>query len=223
MKEEIITTGRTVAAAIAEAEEHFGVNSDKLEIEIIAEPKKGFLGFGEAPAKIKATYEQKPVDLGVAFITNLIKNMGLNASVKALDREDGGKLIAVTGEDASALIGHHGETLDQLQYLINLAANKKEGEEDDREYTRIALDIEGYRARREETLRSLARRMSNRVLRTGKTTTLEPMSAYERRIIHSEVQTIKGVTTHSIGVENNRRVVISIGDDSTETNESDED
>ncbi len=216
MKEEFIATGRTVAAAISEAEDHFGMSANKLEIEILAEPKKGFLGFGEAPAKIRAVYEQKPIDLGVAFVKSLILNMGITANITTSDREDGGKIIAVSGEEASVLIGHHGETLDQLQYLVNLAANKKEGDDDEREYTRILVDVEGYRSRREDTLRSLAWRMSNRVLRSGKPVTLEPMSAYERRIIHSEVQKIKGVTTHSIGVENNRRVVISIGDGETE-------
>lgn len=216
MKEEFIATGRTVAAAISEAEDHFGMSANKLEIEILAEPKKGFLGFGEAPAKIRAVYEQKPIDLGVAFVKSLIHNMGITANITTSDREDGGKIIAVSGDEASVLIGHHGETLDQLQYLVNLAANKKEGDDDEREYTRILVDVEGYRSRREDTLRSLAWRMSNRVLRSGKPVTLEPMSAYERRIIHSEVQKIKGVTTHSIGVENNRRVVISIGDGETE-------
>ena len=106
------------------------------------------------------------------------------------------------------LIGHHGETLDQLQYLVNLAANKKENDDDDRDYTKIMVDIEGYRTRREDALRALARRMSARVLKYRRNITLEPMSAYERRIIHSEVQTIDGVSTNSIGAERNRRVMI---------------
>ena len=208
MKQETITTGRTVAEATAAAEKFFGVAADRLEIEILAEPKKGFLGFGEAPAKIKAVYEKKPVDLGVEFLKKLTDNMGIDAKISVSDSETG-KLIRVEGEGANLLIGHHGETLDQLQYLVNLAANKKEDENDDREYTRITLDIEGYREKREQTLRSLARRMAARVVRTDKDVTLEPMSAYERRIIHSELQRFDGVTTHSIGVENNRRVVIS--------------
>ena len=208
MKQETITTGRTVAAATAAAEQYFNVSADRLQIEILAEPKKGFLGFGEAPAKIRAIYEQTPVDLAVAFIKTLITNMGIDADITVGDT-DAGKRISVNGDGASILIGHHGETLDQLQYLVNLAANKKDGEDDDREYTRISLDVEGYRTKREDTLRSLARRMASRVLRTHRSVTLEPMPAYERRIIHSEIQTIEGVTTHSIGAENTRRVVIS--------------
>ena len=117
-------------------------------------------------------------------------------------------MIHILGEDAGMLIGHHGETLDQLQYLVNLAANKKNGEDDDRTYTRILVDIEGYRAKREDTLRNLARRTAARVLKYKRSVTLEPMCAYERRIIHSEIQSISGVMTNSIGVENNRRIVI---------------
>ena len=102
----------------------------------------------------------------------------------------------------------HGDTLDQLQYLVNLAANKKFGDDDERNYTRILVDIEGYRQKREQTLRALARRTAARVLKYKRSITLEPMCAYERRIIHSEIQGIQGVVTNSIGVENNRRIVV---------------
>ena len=105
------------------------------------------------------------------------------------------------------LIGHHGETLDALQYLANLAANRKSGGEK-REYIKITLDVEGYRAKREEALRALARRMAERVQKYKKSVMLEPMNPYERRIIHSEVQLIEGVSTNSIGSENNRKVVL---------------
>jgi hypothetical protein len=102
--------------------------------------------------------------------------------------------------------GHHGDTLDAFQYLVNLAANKKES--DERKYTRITVDIENYREKREQTLRQLARRMAAKVKKTGKSISLEPMSAYERRIIHSEIQLIDGVSTNSVGSESSRRVVL---------------
>lgn len=207
MKQEITATGRTVAAALEEAVKQLGVPAEKITYEILAEPKKGFLGFGEAPAKIRACYEKTPADLGVDFMKKLLTDMEIDADVRCEATENGAR-IAVVGEDATILIGHHGETLDQLQYLVNLAANRKEGEDDEREYTRIVVDIQGYRAKREETLRALARRMSSKVQRTHRSAALEPMSAYERRIIHSEVSTIPGVTTASVGAENNRRVVI---------------
>ena len=145
--------------------------------------------------------------MAVEFLRTLLNNMNVEAELSVSDLDDG-KLISITGDSASVLIGHHGETLDQLQYLVNLVANKKENDEDDRDFTKIMVDIEGYRARREQALRALARRMAARVLKYRRNITMEPMSAYERRIIHSEVQGISGVSTNSIGAERNRRVVI---------------
>ena len=101
-----------------------------------------------------------------------------------------------------------------MQYLANLAANKKQAGEK-REYVKITIDIEGYRAKREETLRTLARRKAEMVLKYKKSIMLEPMTPYERRIIHSEVQNIPGVATNSIGSESNRKVVIFL-DEKTE-------
>ena len=127
------------------------------------------------------------------------------------DGENGEKRITVSGESAAILIGHHGETLDSLQYLASLAANKRvDGKKG--EYVRITVDVEGYRAKREETLRALARRMAGRVLKYKKSVMLEPMNPYERRIIHSEIQNIEGVSTNSIGSENNRRIVMFLDD-----------
>ena len=208
MRKEYLATGKTVELAVERGARELGVTVDKVTYEVIAEAKKGFFGFGEAPAKVNVIYELLPIDIGCDFIKTLIDDMGISAEISVSDGEDGNTCIQIMGEDAGVLIGHHGETLDQLQYLVNLAANKKQGEDDDREYTRILVDIEGYRAKREDTLRNLARRTAARVLKYKRSVTLEPMCAYERRIIHSEIQSISGVMTNSIGVENNRRIVI---------------
>ncbi len=122
------------------------------------------------------------------------------------------------------LIGHPGETLDALQYLAGLAANRREigenGEKTEKsEYIKVALDIAGYREKREETLRGLARRQAERVLKYKRSVVLEPMNPYERRIIHSEIQGIEGVSTNSIGSENNRRVVIFLADKTADEKE----
>ena len=133
--------------------------------------------------------------------------MNIEASVTVSDGDNNETRITIEGEGASILIGHHGETLDSLQYLASLAANKKvDGKKE--EYVRITVDIEGYRAKREETLRSLARKMAAKVLKYKKSVMLEPMNPYERRIIHSEIQNIEGVSTNSIGSENNRKIVV---------------
>ena len=133
--------------------------------------------------------------------------MNIEADVSMTEGENGEHKIAIPGESASILIGHHGETLDSLQYLANLAANKRVGGKKE-EYVKITVDVEGYRAKREETLRALARKMASKVLKYKKSVMLEPMNPYERRIIHSEIQGIAGVSTNSIGSENNRKIVV---------------
>ena len=207
MKQELIVSGKTIEAAVEKAVQELGVTVDDVTYEVLVQPKKGFLGFGEVAAQVKVIYNQDPTDMAVEFLRTLLNNMNVEAELSVSDLDDG-KLISITGDSASVLIGHHGETLDQLQYLVNLVANKKENEDDDRDFTKIMVDIEGYRARREQALRALARRMAARVLKYRRNITMEPMSAYERRIIHSEVQGISGVSTNSIGAERNRRVVI---------------
>lgn len=146
-------------------------------------------------------------DMSFDFVTTLISNIGLNAEATLYSVEDGTRRITITGDDASTLIGHHGDTLDALQYLANLASAKKNAN-GERDKSRVTIDIEGYRAKREETLRALARRMAAKALRNKRSVMLEPMSAYERRIIHSEVQNIEGVSTNSVGSDNNRKIVI---------------
>ncbi len=150
-------------------------------------------------------------DLSYDFIRTVILDIGLNATAELYSCDDGTRRITIKGEDASTLIGHHGDTLDALQYLANLASAKKnsKGEKDK---SRVTLDIEGYRAKREETLRALARRMAAKAIKNRRSVMLEPMSAYERRIIHSEIQGIKGVSTNSIGSDNNRKIVIFLTD-----------
>ena len=209
MKKEIIVTGKTVEEAVANAVAALEAPSaDAITYTVLEEPRKGLFGIGAAPAKIEAVYQKTSSDIALEFVRQIVARMELaDTTVTMTDGENGEKRISVDGDNAGVLIGHHGETLDSLQYLTNLAANKKiEGEK--REYIKVTVDVEGYRAKREETLRSLARRMADKVLRYKKSVMLEPMNPYERRIIHSEVQNIAGVATNSIGSENNRRVVI---------------
>ncbi len=208
MKKQIIVTAKTVEEAVAKAVAELGApNAEAVEYTVLEEAKKGFLGFGATPAKVEVSYAPKGADVALDFIRNLIDSMGLDAKVTLTDGEGDNKLIRVDGESAGVLIGHHGDTLDSLQYLANLAANKKVAGEK-REYCRITVDVENYRLKREETLRALARRMADKVLRYKKSVMLEPMNPYERRIIHSEVQKVAGVSTNSIGSENNRKVVL---------------
>lgn len=212
MKKEVITTGKTTDEAVEAAVRALGAPAaDKISYTVIDEPRKGLFGIGAVPAKISASYQPGGAETALEFIKKVISDMGIDARVTMTDGSNDDKLINIDGDGSGILIGHHGETLDSLQYLANLAANKKvDGEK--REYVKITLDAEGYRSKREEALRALARRMAEKVLKYKKSVMLEPMNPYERRIIHSEVQLIEGVSTNSIGSENNRKVVLYLDD-----------
>jgi spoIIIJ-associated protein len=139
------------------------------------------------------------------FLSELLTKMNNPAPVLAADTENGLRLC-IDAETMGLLIGRRGETLDAMQYLVSLVANKNRKEEG---YIRVTLDTEGYRSRREETLKRLARKNAMHVRQTGRPVSMEPMNPYERRILHSALQGFTGVTTHSEGEEPNRHVVIT--------------
>jgi len=202
-------TGRTVEAAIADGARKLGADPSRTQYEIIEAPKKGFLGFGESPAKVWVYVEVGSEQTAVEYVKKIIEDIGINAEVEVSGRlnSEGGKIIKVSGEEAGLLIGHHGETLDALQYLSNLAVNRQ-NEENGEDSPKITVDIEGYRARREDTLRAVAKRTAEKVVRYPRNIALEPMTPYERRIVHACLQDFRGVTTSSTGSDEDRRVVV---------------
>ncbi|MBR7101437.1 MAG: KH domain-containing protein [Clostridia bacterium] len=160
---------------------------------------------------IKVTENEKVIAMN--FLKTFIADIGFKCEVigDLTKNEEGyvSRLVTIEGEDASNLIGHHGETLDAVQYLANLCLARK-SDSDHKEYVKVIVDIENYRAKREETLRALARKMANKALERGRSIHLDPMNSYERRIIHSEIQKIDGVSTHSVGYDENRKIVITV-------------
>ena len=204
MKETIVY-GKTVALALKRGAEELGVDESKAEYEVLEEPKKGFFGVGASDAKLRVYYQPSPAEIAADFVKNLLMNMQVEADVSIEHEDAEGASIAVNGEGLGLLIGRHGDVLDAVQHLAGLAANHGRSG-----YYRITVDIEKYRAKRAETLRQLARRMAEKTLRYRRSNTLEPMNAYERRIIHTEVQGIEGVTTYSIGSDADRRIVIAL-------------
>ena len=147
---------------------------------------------------------ESPAGVAKAFLSEITKLMGVEVSIEMGTDAEGNVYGYMEGDTLGILIGRRGETLDALQYLTSLKVNRgREG------YTRVTLDTENYRAKREDTLIRLANRMANRALRTGRKVSLEPMNPYERRIIHFALQQNEGVTTHSEGDEPNRHVVIT--------------
>ena len=303
MSEEIFVTGKTVEEAMANAVSQYG--SKNASYDIAEMPKKGFLGIGSSPAKIRVTIndeeeislndivssvkdmkvstnrggegdtkhsEKKPEPKGekrperkpekkaekrperkpekkeakeapdaakpaakeatpvkeprvivvteeekqyaVEFANTLLKNMEIDATAAIDGVESTGEggttypRLVISGEGAGILIGHHGETLDAIQYLVNLSALRRGGNTQ-KEFVKIVVDIENYREKREETLRSLARRTAAKAQKYRKNVLLETMNPYERRIIHSELQGVENISTHSVGSDENRKIVVT--------------
>ena len=134
---------------------------------------------------------------------NVLREMGLPDVTVEIQEEEAGAALTLNGEDIGFIIGHRGETLDALQYLASLVANHV-----DESYYRITLDVGNYREKRKETLESLGKKMAARAVKTGRNSSLEPMNPYERRIIHTAVQTVEGAKSWSEGTDLARHVVI---------------
>lgn len=205
MIKEVISSGKTVAAAVQSGAEQLGKPVDDIDYVVVEEPKSGFLGIGASDAVVKVFVKETPATKALDFIETVLADMNIEAQVVIENQDDEGALININGTGLGVLIGHHGDVLDSLQYLATLVANR-----DLDDFYRISVDVEGYRAKREQTLRSLARRMAQKVLKYKKGFALEPMNAYERHIIHSEVQTIEGVGTYSIGDGAERKIIITL-------------
>ncbi|MFT8315463.1 MAG: RNA-binding cell elongation regulator Jag/EloR [Clostridium sp.] len=199
-------TGRTIAEAKQNAISELGVTEDKVDVVVIDEGSKGLLSIiGKRPAKVKVIVRRDYCEEAEFFLKNIFDAMGINAEVKIKEIKDKIK-IEIIGSNMGILIGYRGETLDSLQYLVSLVVNKNH----DGEYKRVIIDTENYRTKREETLKRLAIRMSNKVQKSRKTVKFEPMNPYERRIIHSALQNNKNIKTYSEGDEPNRYVVIDL-------------
>ena len=204
MIKETTVTGKSVEEAVAAGAAELGYEVGNVEYEVLKEARKGILGIGSSDATVRVFHNETRGETAKTFIETMLSDMAIDATVGITEDDEGAKL-EISGESLGLLIGKHGDVLDAVQALATIVANK-----DNDEFYRISVDVEGYREKRAEALRALARRMSERVLKTRRNYTLEPMNAYERRIIHSEVQNIAGVTTYSIGQDSNRKIVIAI-------------
>lgn len=228
----IETTGKNEEEAIQKALRELGLDRDEVSVEILERAKSGFLGIGSTPAKIKVTYEaadeapapaapkaEVPAAAPVAappagdderaaqireFLTGLLERMEVKAEPRILVTEEGNYKVELLGEGLGALIGRRGETLDAIQQLTSYAVNKGQSRR-----VRIHVDAENYRAKREESLQRLARKVAGKVVKYRRNVTLEPMNAYERHVIHTALQDYPDVTTYSTGAEPNRRTVVA--------------
>ncbi|MBQ4322196.1 MAG: protein jag [Oscillospiraceae bacterium] len=199
-------TAKTEEEAIAAALSELGVSRDEATVEVLEKAKSGFLGIGSAPAVVRVSCQREETkeEKLEAFLTGLFEHMHVEVTQTTLHGEDGSINVDLSGEDMGSLIGRRGETLDAIQHLANYAVNRGDGGR-----VRINIDAENYRAKRTESLRRLADKVAQKVIKYRRSMTLEPMNAYERHIIHTTLQEYESITTHSTGTEPNRRVVVS--------------
>lgn len=204
--EYIQISAKTVDDAITEALIQLGVTSEQLEYEVIEKGSTGFLGINSKKAIIKAWKKETLEDKVRSFLDEMFRAMNMEVTVDlTYDEASRNMDIELKGTEMGILIGKRGQTLDAIQYLVSIVANK-----DAEEYIHVKMDTENYRKRRRETVENLARNLAYKVKRTKKPVTLEPMNAYERRIIHSALQNDKYVSTYSEGEEPYRHVVIAL-------------
>jgi len=195
--------GKTVDDAVNAALAELNAKKEDVDVEVLEEGSKGFLGMGSKDAKVRVSLKCTPQNKAVDFLSGLFDVWGLN--VKISTELDGDVLkVELEGDDMGVVIGKRGETLDALQHLTSLNVNTGDGD-----FVKVSLDTEGYREKRVKTLESLAAKLASKVAKTRHNVTLEPMNSYERRIIHASLQDNEFVTTYSVGQSPNRKVVIA--------------
>jgi len=200
---EIVTEGSTVEEAVQNALDKLKVSRDQVDIDVLENGSRGFLGLiGGKQAKVRVTVKESPKEIIREYFNDVIRALDFDVDF-SIYYLDGYWHVDFEGEDVRFLIGRRGKTLNALQMLTNLSVNNKLEEK-----IKIILDAEGYRERREESLRRLARKTAEKVCRTKKDIMLEPMTPQERRIIHLELQNSDNVTTTSKGEEPYRKVVV---------------
>ncbi|MFZ5641151.1 MAG: RNA-binding cell elongation regulator Jag/EloR [Bacillota bacterium] len=201
---EIEKSGKTVEEAVATALAELGLKEDQVTVEVLEESSKGIFGIiGSKAARVKVTEKESPVSKAKKFLSEIFEKMGLNVDITAREVEEY-TVLDISGPDLGILIGRRGDTLDAIQYLTNLVANKNIEKR-----VKIIVDVEGYRKRREETLHKLAFRLAEKAMRKGQDVVLEPMNPHERRVIHTALQGHRDVFTYSEGEEPYRKIVIA--------------
>lgn len=195
---------KTKEEAVKKAIEELKVSENDIEIKEIEAPSKGFLGIiGSKEGLYEITVIERETDVAKKFIEDMLRNAKVNAQVK-VEQVDSLIKVNIIGDEAACLIGRRGDTLDSIQFLTGLALNKINKDS----HTRVLVDIENYREKREESLVRYANKMAREVAKTKRTKKLDYMNPYERRIIHSALQNDRYVITYSEGTDPYRRLVI---------------
>lgn len=199
-----IFTAKTLDEAKELAAKEFGAEISAITFTVLEEPKKTLFGKTKGEARVQADYTETKDKVAARYILSVLQSMGVENAAVQIGEMENGAMLNLSGDGLADLIGKKGELLDSLQYLASLICNRV-----DKEYFRIATDCDGFRERRKAQLEALAGKIAASVKRTGRTSTLEPMNPYERRIVHATVSEIEGVTSRSVGEEPYRKVLIS--------------
>ncbi|KFN03498.1 protein jag [Bacillus clarus] len=200
----ITAKGQTVELAVQDALRQLNVSEDRVDVNIIDEGKRGFLGlFGNRPALVEVVLKKDPIQETEQYVRNVVQSMGVDVEITKTVK---GREIEFTlsGENVGVLIGKRGHTLNSLQYLAKLVANRNT-----KQYIGITIDAENYRSKRKNTLEALSYRLAKQVMSTKKSVVLEPMPSFERKIIHQALSNHPNIITTSEGKEPHRHVVIS--------------
>ncbi|PYI52385.1 RNA-binding cell elongation regulator Jag/EloR [Paenibacillus flagellatus] len=201
----IVVTGKTIEEAVKSGLAKWNVPEERVKVQVLEQPSKGLFGLiGSKDAKVELELIPDALEEAVLFLGDVFRTMNIQVTIDRVDTVDGVQ-FNLSGKELGILIGRRGQTLDSLQYLVNIVANRYSDS-----HVRIVLDAENFRGRRKQTLEELSDRLAKRVIRTRKEVVLEPMSAQERKVIHSQLQNHPEVKTFSKGEEPNRRVVIAI-------------
>lgn len=205
MSERIEIQGKTLEEAKLNAASALDISVEELQYEILENATSGIFGIGAKPCKISAWTEAKDIaTVAEGFLNKILPLMSVRGKANAKNTADALE-VTVEGENMGVVIGKRGETLDALQYLTSIVVNNES-----EDYVRVSLDTENYRQKRTVALQKLANKVADKVVRNGRSLTLEPMNSFERRVIHSTLQENPNVVTMSVGEEPQRKVVVSL-------------
>lgn len=201
----LVVAGKTIEDAVKSGLAQWNTTENRVKIQVLEQPSKGLFGLiGNKEAKVELEWIPDPIEEATVFLHDVFQSMHIDAAIESQETAEGVQLN-ISGNELGILIGRRGQTLDSLQYLTNIVANRYATS-----HVRIVLDAENFRDRRKQTLEELSDRLARRVIRTRKEVVLEPMSPQERKVIHSQLQNHPNVKTYSKGEDPNRRVVIAL-------------
>ncbi|WP_282938682.1 RNA-binding cell elongation regulator Jag/EloR [Paenibacillus sp. RC67] len=199
----IVVTGKSIEEAVRNGLQQWNTTEDRVKIQVLEQPSRGLFGIiGAKDAKVELELIPDAVEEAIHFLQEVFQTMSVQVRIEQKSTRDGLE-FHLFGTELGMLIGRRGQTLDALQYLVNIVANRYSNT-----HMRIVLDAEQFRERRKKTLEELAARLADKVIRSRKEVVLEPMSPHERKVIHAKLQDHPKVRTFSRGEEPNRRVVI---------------